>query len=198
MFEHLFYLDTVQLPDTTPSSPYADAMTQPGDAISERDLSDHPSVAVVLSTLAAHHVRPVVRFLPDAVRTARAAADALGITPSEIANSLVFASRRHDGSIEPLLVLASGGHRVDQNRIAGLLDLAAVEKATPKQVHEWTGFAIGGVAPVGHPTPLRTVVDVTLSGHDEVWAAAGHSHSVFRTTYDELLRITGGKAIQVD
>ncbi|MFW5474831.1 YbaK/EbsC family protein [Knoellia sp. CPCC 206450] len=173
-------------------------MTEPGDPVSERDLSAHPSVAVVLETLAAHHIRPVVRYLPDAVRTARAAADALGVTPAEIANSLVFAGRRHDRSTEPLLVLASGGHRVDQDRIAGLLDLAAVDKATPEEVREWTGFAIGGVAPVGHPTPLRTVVDVTLGSFEHVWAAAGHSHSVFRTTYDELLRITAGKAIEVD
>lgn len=173
-------------------------MTEPGDPVSERDLSTHPSVAAVLETLAAHHVRPIVRYLPDAVRTARAAADALGVTPAEIANSLVFAGHRHDGSIEPLLVLASGGHRVDQDRVAGLLDLAAVEKASPDEVREWTGFTIGGVAPVGHPAPLRTVVDVTLSGYAHVWAAAGHSHSVFRTTYDELLRITSGKAIEVD
>lgn len=173
-------------------------MTQPGETIPERDLSAHPSVAVVLETLAAHHIRPVVRFLPDAVRTARAAADALGITPSEIANSLVFAGHHHDGTVEPVLVLASGGHRVVEDRIAGLLDLASLTKATPEQVREWTGFTIGGVAPVGHPTPPLTVVDVTLSGFDHVWAAAGHSHSVFRTTYDELLRITGGKAVEVD
>ena len=173
-------------------------MSHPGDPLSQSDLSEHPSVAAVLRTLAQHHVHTTVRYLPDAVRTARAAADALGITPSEIANSLVFAGRHHDGSVEPLLVLASGGHRVDQDRIAGLLDLAAVEKATPEQVREWTGFAIGGVAPVGHPAPVRTVVDVTLSSHDHVWAAAGHSHSVFQTTYDELLRITSGKAIEVD
>lgn len=172
-------------------------MTEPGEAIAERDLSGHPGVAAVLSTLAAHHVQPQARFLPDAVRTARAAADALGITPAEIANSLVFAGRAHDGSTEPVLVLASGGHRVDQDRVAGLLDLAALEKATPEQVRDWTGFAIGGVAPVGHPTPLRTVVDIALSGYDTVWAAAGHSHSVFATTYDELLRITSGKSIEV-
>lgn len=173
-------------------------MTNPGDSVSERDLSTHPSVAEVLDTLATHHVQPIVRYLPDAVRTARAAADALGVTPAEIANSLVFAGRHHDGSVEPVLVLASGGHRVDQDRVAGLLDLAALEKATPEQVRDWTGFAIGGVAPVGHPVPLRTVVDVTLSSFAYVWAAAGHSHSVFRTTYDELLRITSGKAIEVD
>lgn len=173
-------------------------MAEPGDTVPQSDLSEHPSVAAVLSTLAAHHVRTTVRYLPDAVRTARAAADALGVTPAEIANSLVFAGRGHDGSVEPLLVLASGGHRVDQDRIAGLLDLAALDKASPEQVRTWTGFAIGGVAPVGHPAPLRTVVDVTLSAHAHVWAAAGHSHSVFRTTYDELLRITGGKAIEVD
>ncbi|PRY62626.1 prolyl-tRNA editing enzyme YbaK/EbsC (Cys-tRNA(Pro) deacylase) [Knoellia remsis] len=173
-------------------------MTEPGELVPERDLSTHPSVAVVLNTLAAHHISPTVRYLPDAVRTARAAADALGVTPAEIANSLVFAGQGHDGSVEPVLVLASGGHRVDEDRVAGLLDLAALDKATPEQVRQWTGFAIGGVAPIGHPAPLRTVVDVTLGGFDHVWAAAGHSHSVFETTYDELLRITGGKAIEVD
>lgn len=162
-----------------------------------RSLDTHPAVARVLETLAAQEVEPDVRHLSDAVRTAQAAADALGITPAEIANSLVFAGVDPDGATAPLLVLASGAHRVDTEKITALLGLTAVHRATPEQVREWTGFAIGGVAPVGHLTPMRTVVDVALGAFDEVWAAAGHSHSVFRTSYDELLRVTGGAAMEV-
>lgn len=123
-----------------------------------------------------------VRHLPDAVRTAAAAAAALGVTPAEIANSLVFAASTPDGRTEPLLVLSSGGHRVDQAALARRLGLDAVAKASPDQVRAWTGFAIGGVAPVGHTQPIRTVVDRSLERFDRVWAAAGHSHSVFATS----------------
>jgi prolyl-tRNA editing enzyme YbaK/EbsC (Cys-tRNA(Pro) deacylase) len=72
-----------------------------------------------------------------------------------------------------------------------------VQRATPDFVRTHTGFAIGGVAPVGHPTTLRTLVDTALERYDEVWAAAGHPHSVFPTTYAELLRITGGEPADV-
>ena len=78
-----------------------------------------------------------------------------------------------------------------------LADLASVDRADAEYVRATTGFAIGGVAPVGHTTPLRTIVDVDLGRYDTVWAAAGHSHSVFATTYDELLRITGGQPMEV-
>ncbi|HYN30542.1 MAG TPA: YbaK/EbsC family protein [Dermatophilaceae bacterium] len=172
-------------------------MSSPGEPLPAADLSAHPGVARVLEVLARHRIRTTVRFLPDAVRTAAAAAEALGTTPGEIANSLVFATRAHDGHTGPLLVLASGDHRVDVDRVADLAGLAAVERATPEQVRAWTGFAIGGVAPVGHPHPIRTIVDVSLGRHDTVWAAAGHSHSVFSTSYDELLRVTGGQPMEV-
>jgi prolyl-tRNA editing enzyme YbaK/EbsC (Cys-tRNA(Pro) deacylase) len=172
-------------------------MTHPGEPIPAADLSGHPGVSRVLDALELHRIRTTVRFLPDAVRTAAAAADALGVTPGEIANSLVFATRTHDRRTRPLLVLASGDHRVDVDKVADLAELAAVERANPDQVRDWTGFAIGGVAPVGHPRPIRTLVDVTLGRHDTVWAAAGHSHSVFATTYDELLRLTGGQPMEV-
>ncbi len=161
------------------------------------DRSDHLGVSRVLAVLAAHHLSPEVRHLPDAVRTARAAADALGVTPAEIANSLVFRAHDGDGSVSPLLVLASGGHQVDLTKVASLADLALVDRADADFVRRSTGFAIGGVAPVGHPERIRTIVDVSLSRYDTVWAAAGHSHSVFATTYDELLRITGGQPMEV-
>jgi len=135
--------------------------------------------------------------LPDAAATAALAAAALGVEVGAIANSLVFVSTTHDGDVQPLLVLASGGHRVDTDKVAALAGFASVEQADPDFVREHTGFAIGGVAPVGHPTHLRTIIDVTLGRYATVWAAAGHSHSVFATTYDELIRITGGQAMDV-
>ena len=162
------------------------------------DRADHPAVSRVLAALAAFGHTPQIRHLPDAVRTAKAAAEALGITPAEIANSLVFAADAGDGtSPVPLLVLSSGGHRVDTIKIADTLECAPLRQATPEEVRAWTGFAIGGVAPVGSLTPLRTVVDVSLARYTVVWAAAGHSHSVFATTYDDLLTMTAGTPVEV-
>jgi prolyl-tRNA editing enzyme YbaK/EbsC (Cys-tRNA(Pro) deacylase) len=179
--------------DLTPVSPDPAAPLPPPG----RDLTGHRRVAAVLDVLALHHVHPELRQLPAAVRTARAAAEALGVTPAEIANSLVFAATDADGHVSPLLVLASGGHRVDTGKVAGLCELAFLDQASPEFVREHTGMAIGGVAPVGHPHRIRTVVDVTLGRYQTVWAAAGHSHAVFATTYDELIRVTGGQPMDV-
>ena len=82
-------------------------------------------------------------------------------------------------------------------RYARLVVTAADEHWLDAALREATGYAIGGVAPVGHPAPLRTLVDVDLARHDVVWAAAGHPHAVFPTTYDELLRLTGGTPTEV-
>jgi prolyl-tRNA editing enzyme YbaK/EbsC (Cys-tRNA(Pro) deacylase) len=133
-----------------------------------------------------------VKVLDGSARTAAQAAEQLGIEVAQIANSLVFSA---DGA--PLLVLASGGHRVDTAKVAALVGAASVDRADADFVRTHTGFAIGGVAPVGHPEPLRTLVDTALGQYDEVWAAAGHPHAVFPTTYDELLRLTGGTAADV-
>ncbi|HEY1487108.1 MAG TPA: YbaK/EbsC family protein [Micromonosporaceae bacterium] len=133
-----------------------------------------------------------VRVLPDAVTTAVAAAAALGIAVGQIANSLVFAA---DG--EPVLVMTSGAHRVDTAKVAVHLGVAALKRATPEFVREHTGQAIGGVAPVGHPKPLRTLVDTALAAYDEIWAAGGIPHAVFPTTYAELVRITAGTPTEV-
>jgi prolyl-tRNA editing enzyme YbaK/EbsC (Cys-tRNA(Pro) deacylase) len=133
-----------------------------------------------------------VRVLPDSAPTAAAAAAQLGCEVGAIANSLVFAA---DGA--PLLVMTSGAHRVDTSRVAALVGAAVVSRADAKSVRAWTGQVIGGVAPVGHPAPIRTLVDVWLAKYDVVWAAGGHPHAVFPTSYDELLRITGGTAAEV-
>ncbi len=175
----------------------ADGPAAPSTPGEGRDLSAHPAVARVLAALGQSEVSTTVRYLPDAVRTAAAAAEALGVTPAEIANSLVFSATDLDGHTDLLLVLASGGHRVDLDKVAALAGLAHLDRADPQTVRETTGFAIGGVAPVGHLTPIRTIVDVTLDRFDAVWAAAGHSHAVFRTSYAELLRMTGGQSMEV-
>lgn len=152
---------------------------------------EQQSVATVRKALALLGARGEPRELDDSARTAKEAAAALGVEVGQIASSLIFLA---DG--EPVLVVASGGHRVDTVQLGAVLG-AHIEKADADQVRKATGFAIGGVAPVGHPGPLRTVIDIALSRYDEVWAAAGHPHYVFPTSYDELLRITAGEAAEV-
>ncbi len=128
-----------------------------------------------------------VVLLPDAVHTAAAAAAALGVEVGQIANSLIF-----DADGEPLLVLTSGAHRVDTAKVAAGIGVGRLRRATPEFVREHTGQVIGGVAPLGHPAPVRTLVDTTLERYDVVWAAGGVPRAVFPTTYTELLRITAG------
>lgn len=133
-----------------------------------------------------------VRELPEPAPTAAAAAAQLGCEVGAIANSLVFAA---DGA--PLLVMTSGAHRVDTARVAKVLDVSSVQRADAKAVRDWTGQVIGGVGPVAHPAPIRTLVDNWLAKYDVVWAAAGHPHTVFPTSYAELLRITNGAPADV-
>ncbi len=152
----------------------------------------HPAVERVTGRLAELGAAGQVRILDGSARTAAQAAEQLGIDVAQIANSLVFSA---DG--DPLLVLASGGHRVDTGKVAALLGAGSVDRADADFVRSHTGFAIGGVAPVGHSEPLRTLVDTALGDFEVVWAAAGHPHSVFPTTYSELLRLTGGTPADV-
>jgi prolyl-tRNA editing enzyme YbaK/EbsC (Cys-tRNA(Pro) deacylase) len=164
----------------------------------------HPAVARVREALTAVHVTTEIVVLDGAARTAAQAAAYLGVLTAQIANSLVFAvtvqgTERPDSASadpEPLLILTSGAHRVDTSKVADLLELDTVDMASADLVREATGFVIGGVAPVGHVRPVRTLIDVSLARYDTVWAAAGHPHAVFATTYDELLRITGGHPIE--
>ena len=131
--------------------------------------------------------REVIRFA-EGTRTAKAAAAALGIEVGAIANSLIFWMAN-----APLLVMTSGRHRVDTDALAEQLGEGPIERATPEQVRAATGQVIGGVAPLGHPAPIRTIVDVALADHERLSAAAGTADTVFMLTYDELLRITGGE-----
>lgn len=154
--------------------------------------TEHPAVDRVREALAAHGVTPEIRWFDEATPTAQAAADAIGIELGQIANSLVFTL---DG--EPLLVLTSGAHRVDTAWLGEQLG-GTIARASKETVKDATGQVIGGVAPLGHPAPVRTLVDVALAEYDEVWAAAGHAHTVFPTSYAELLRVTGGTPIAVE
>ena len=120
--------------------------------------------------------------------TAKSAAAALGIEVGAIANSLVF-----EMANAPLLIMTSGGHRVDTEALARQLGEGPITRANPKQVREATGQVIGGVAPLGHPAPIRTIVDVALRNYDQIAAAAGAAETMFMLTYEELLLITGGE-----
>lgn len=152
----------------------------------------HPRVATVARLLAEAGATGDVRVLPAEVRTAAAAAAALDVPVGAIVNSLVF-----EAAGSPVLILTSGAHRVDQPKVAVLLGVPSVTPAPADVVRRSTGQVIGGVAPIGHPEPIGTLVDVELARYDVVWAAAGHPAAVFPTTYEELLRLTGGTAAEV-
>jgi prolyl-tRNA editing enzyme YbaK/EbsC (Cys-tRNA(Pro) deacylase) len=153
----------------------------------------HPNVARVAEILRAAGATGEPVQLQDSTRTAAEAAAALGCDVGAIASSLVFTA---DG--DPLLIVTSGGHRVDTAHVAGVIGVERIKRADADLVRSATGYAIGGVAPVGHPAPLRTLIDVALADYEVVWAAAGHSHAVFPTSYDELLRITGATPVRVE
>lgn len=152
----------------------------------------HPGVQTVVDGLRAAGATGEVRLLAEAAPTAAAAAAQLGVEVGAIANSLVF-----DADGEPLLVLTSGAHRVATVRLAAELGVAHVRRATAEQVRAATGQPIGGVAPLGHPRPLRTLIDRDLAAYPVVWAAAGIPHAVFPTSFDELVRLTGGTRADV-
>lgn len=148
---------------------------------------------LVHDSLRAAGITGDIVVLPDAASTAPLAAAALGVEVGAIANSLVFWSDE-----EPLLVMTSGAHRVDTSALAERLGRTSIRRATPEQVREATGQAIGGVAPTGHPSPLTTVIDEDLAGYPQIWAAGGTPHTVFPLTYDELAALTGGTVSKVD
>ncbi|MDX8029557.1 YbaK/EbsC family protein [Lentzea sp. BCCO 10_0856] len=156
---------------------------------------EHPGIRKVADALPVATAGRIV-VLPDAVKTAAAAAEAVGVQVGAIANSLLFAVVR-DGVSAPLLVLTSGAHRADTSMIAELVGADAVKRANPEFVREHTGQVIGGVSPVGHPGPIETVVDRALSGYEEIWAAAGHPNAVYPTTFADLVALTGGRVAVV-
>jgi prolyl-tRNA editing enzyme YbaK/EbsC (Cys-tRNA(Pro) deacylase) len=157
------------------------------------EIARHPNVIAVEAALRAAGVTPRVRVLPETAPTAAAAAEQIGCPVAAIANSLIF-----DAAGSPLLVLTSGAHRVDTGKLAAHLGLPKLSRAGADFVRLHTGQVIGGVAPLGHPTPIRTLIDETLAAQQEIWAAAGHPHTVFPTTYAELVEATGAEPVAVN
>lgn len=146
-----------------------------------------PSVQRVREALERAGLAVDIVELPGAARTAKAAAEFLGCDVAQIANSLVF---RGEASGRAVLVMSSGARRVDTQALAKLVG-EPIGKADADFVRLHTGFAIGGVAPAGHGV-TNVFVEKSLAGFDELWAAAGHPHTVFRVSFEQLLRLTGG------
>src|SRR6476661_4933665 len=161
--------------------------------MSEPASAEHPSIVRFREAHARLGGTGEVVILPDSVHTAALAAEALGCEVGAIANSLLF-----DAGGSPVLVLTSGAHRVDTDRVATRIGVAGLKRAKPEFVREHTGQVIGGVSPIAHPAPVPTYLDSWLRKYDVVWAAAGHPAAVFSTSYDELLELTGATEIDVD
>ena len=135
-----------------------------------------------------------VHVLADTARTAQDAASALNIEVGQIASSLIF--RLPDGS--PILIITSGRHRVDTELVARTLNVSHLDRADANYVKELSGFSVGGVSPLGWITTINHIyIDEALNGYDAVWAAAGHPHAVFPTTFEELKRVTSAQPMFV-
>lgn len=154
---------------------------------------ENPNVLRVVAKLKELNIGGEVTHLADSARSAQEAADALGILVGQVASSIVF--KLPDGS--PLLVITSGRHRVDTDLVAKELGVEKLHRADADFVKESSGFSIGGVSPVGWVNEATIVIDRSLNDYDVVWAAAGHPHTVFPTTYEELLSATNAKPLVV-
>jgi len=162
-----------------------------GAPATPRPLSE--SAQKVQDALRAAGFANTVVELEAPVKTAQAAADAVGCAVAQIVKSLVF---RGVETGRAVLVVASGAHRVDTARLSALLG-EPVEMGDPRFVRATTGFAIGGIPPLGHAQPLEVVIDAHLMALDSLWAAAGHPNSLFPLTPAELERMTGGRVAEV-
>jgi prolyl-tRNA editing enzyme YbaK/EbsC (Cys-tRNA(Pro) deacylase) len=152
------------------------------------------AVKRAIESIQAKGMKGQVKLLSDSARTAQDAANALGIEVGQIASSIVF--KLPSGGA--LLVVTSGRHRVDTEKVARDLQVARLDRADADFVKNISGYSVGGVAPIGWINrPEVTLIDKALSDYQEVWAAAGHPHTVFPTNFDELLAATGGTAAVV-
>jgi prolyl-tRNA editing enzyme YbaK/EbsC (Cys-tRNA(Pro) deacylase) len=140
-----------------------------------------------------HPHAPVM--LEDAARTAQQAADALGIVVGQIAKSIIFRRKADDAAV---LVITSGDRRVDEKKVAALVGQGAgLGRADAEFVKSRTGYSIGGVSPIAHAQPPVTLIDRELFRFDEIWAAAGHPHGVFKLRPQDLERLTGAPVADV-
>jgi Cys-tRNA(Pro) deacylase len=141
----------------------------------------------VHEALAARGVSAHISEFPEGTRTAEDAARAIGTTLGQIVKSLIFVADGH-----PVLALASGKNRVDPRKLARAAGAARIERADADLVRATTGFAIGGVPPVGHAAALETFIDEDLLGYDLVYAAAGTPTAIFPIAPQDLVRVTDG------
>jgi prolyl-tRNA editing enzyme YbaK/EbsC (Cys-tRNA(Pro) deacylase) len=151
------------------------------------------SVARVRETLARLGLQAEIKEFDASTRTSADAAAAVGCTVGQIAKSVIFRARNAN---QPVLVIASGINRVDEKKLEAAVG-DRIGRADADFVRAATGFAIGGVAPVGHTGPVRIFIDQDLDQYDEIWAAAGSPNAVFRLTPADLRRLTGGQVIAV-
>jgi prolyl-tRNA editing enzyme YbaK/EbsC (Cys-tRNA(Pro) deacylase) len=151
------------------------------------------AVKRVAQALIDHQMAGQIKVLTDSARSASEAASALGIEVGQIASSILF--KMPDDS--PLLVITSGRHRVDTELVAKNLNLSALGRVDADYVKEKSGFSIGGVAPIGWLNPATIIIDEALNDYEIVWAAAGHPHAVFPTTFSELAKITKAQSMSV-
>ncbi len=139
-------------------------------------------------------VKGEINILADTARTAIDAANGLGIKVGQIASSLIF--KLPSGN--PLLIITSGRHRVDTDLVAKNLNIPELGRADANYVKEVSGYSVGGVSPLGWISkPEIILIDEALNDYDVVWAAAGHPHAVYPTTYDELIQCTGAQPMVV-
>ncbi len=151
------------------------------------------AVKRVAQALIEHKMSGQIKVLNDSARSAAEAAAALGIEVGQIASSILF--KLPDDS--PLLVITSGRHRVDTDLVASQLGVASLGRVDADYVKEKSGFSIGGVAPIGWMNPATIIIDEALNDYPVIWAAAGHPHAVFPTTYTELLKSTVAQSMKV-
>jgi prolyl-tRNA editing enzyme YbaK/EbsC (Cys-tRNA(Pro) deacylase) len=159
---------------------------------------EHAGIARFRAAHAAAGGTGEIVVLPESVHTAALAAEALGCEVGAIANSLVFDAQDGEGGGTPVLILTSGGHRVNTAATAERIGARKLGRADADFVRRHTGQVIGGVSPIAHTSQVPTYLDVALRRFDPIWAAAGHPAAVFSTTYDELLAMTGATEIEVE
>jgi prolyl-tRNA editing enzyme YbaK/EbsC (Cys-tRNA(Pro) deacylase) len=152
-----------------------------------------PSAQKVADTLSNMNISSQVLELSDSTRTAAEAAQAVGCSIGQIVKSLIFKGK---DSGSPVLILVSGSNRVDTALISQILN-EPILRADPDFVREHTGFAIGGVPPLGFPKPITTLIDQDLLQFDLVWAAAGTPHAVFSINPEDLVKAAGGQIVHV-
>ena len=156
-------------------------------------IKEKAAVKRVIAALAEHGLPGEVHVLSDSARTAQEAASALGIEVGQIASSLIFKLPADS----PLLVITSGRHRVDTDLVAKNLGIEKLGRVDADYVKEKSGFSIGGVAPIGWVSPATILIDQALNDYQAVWAAAGHPHAVYPTTFAELIACTGAQSMVV-